>query len=77
MGSLAQARQEGNPMKKCVPILLAILPALISMVTNQPARADSATWNLDPVNGDWNTAANSTPNTVPNSPDDVAAKNNL
>src|SRR5437870_2274953 len=36
------------------------------------ASADSATWNLNPNNGDWNTAANWTPATVPNGPDDVA-----
>ncbi len=33
----------------------------------------SATWNLDPTNGgDWNTATNWTPMTVPNGPDDTA-----
>ena len=36
------------------------------------ARADSATWNLNPTNGDWSTAANWTPMTVPNGPSDVA-----
>src|SRR6266852_5747202 len=36
------------------------------------ARADSATWNLNPTSGDWNTAANWTPATVPNGPTDVA-----
>ena len=34
--------------------------------------ADSATWNQNPTNGDWNTADNWTPNTVPNGPSDVA-----
>jgi hypothetical protein len=34
--------------------------------------ADSATWNLDPVTGDWNTAANWSPATVPNGPGDTA-----
>jgi hypothetical protein len=36
------------------------------------AAAGSATWNLDPASGDWNMAANWTPATVPNGPDDVA-----
>jgi len=36
------------------------------------ALADSATWNLDPISGDWNTAANWTPNTVPNGSGDIA-----
>ena len=30
------------------------------------AYAESATWNLNPTSGDWNTAANWTPATVPN-----------
>ncbi len=36
------------------------------------ARAGSATWNLNPGSGDWNTATNWTPNTVPNAPTDSA-----
>ena len=36
------------------------------------AHAGSATWNASPRNGDWNNAANWTPTTVPNGPDDVA-----
>src|ERR1043166_8840446 len=34
--------------------------------------AGSATWHLDPISGDWNTAANWMPNTVPNGPSDTA-----
>jgi autotransporter-associated beta strand protein len=34
--------------------------------------ADSATWTMNPMSGDWNTAANWTPNTVPNGPNDTA-----
>ena len=48
-----------------------ILPVLF-LVLVQPARAGSPSWNLNPSNGDWNTAANWTPATVPNSPTDVA-----
>jgi fibronectin-binding autotransporter adhesin len=47
-------------------ILFAILLA------SKAARADSATWNLDPATGDWNTASNWTPATVPNGPADTA-----
>src|SRR5438128_2322085 len=36
------------------------------------AQAGSATWNLRPTSGDWNTAANWTPATVPNGPSDTA-----
>jgi autotransporter-associated beta strand protein len=49
-----------------VLILFAILLA------PKPARADSATWNLNPISNDWNTATNWTPATVPNSTTDVA-----
>ena len=34
--------------------------------------AGSATWNLNPTSGDWNTAANWTPATVPNGLSDIA-----
>jgi hypothetical protein len=34
--------------------------------------AGSATWNLNPASGDWNTATNWTPATVPNGPTDTA-----
>jgi len=37
--------------------------------------ADSATWSLNPISNDWNTAENWTPNTVPNSLTDVATFN--
>jgi autotransporter-associated beta strand protein len=36
------------------------------------ACAISAQWNLDPISGDWNTAANWTPATVPNGSADTA-----
>src|SRR5262249_3404793 len=36
------------------------------------AYAGSATWNSNPASGDWNTATNWTPETVPNDPLDVA-----
>src|SRR5262245_16029549 len=32
----------------------------------------SAQWDLDPISGDWNTAANWTPNEIPNGPADTA-----
>jgi autotransporter-associated beta strand protein len=36
------------------------------------AHADSATWDLNPGSGDWNTPANWTPDGVPNGPADIA-----
>src|SRR6266536_5448819 len=50
-------------------MLLSILAIGLSVHTS---RAGSATWNLDPASGDWNTAANWTPATVPNGPSDIA-----
>ncbi len=44
--------------------LMLLLPAV--------AYPDSATWDLNPGSGDWNTAANWTPMTVPNGPADIA-----
>jgi autotransporter-associated beta strand protein len=46
--------------------------AFLFLVFAANAQAGSATWNLNPGSGDWNTAANWTPNTVPNSPSDTA-----
>ncbi len=49
-----------------------LAPALVLLFGIRASQADSATWNLNPTNGDWNTAANWTPMTVPNGPSDVA-----
>ncbi len=49
-----------------------IIALLLGLVSSQMSRGGSATWNLNPTNGDWNTAENWTPNTVPNSETDVA-----
>jgi hypothetical protein len=49
-----------------------LLTLLALVVLTTTAYAGSATWNLNPINGDWNNAANWTPATVPNGPDDVA-----
>jgi hypothetical protein len=45
--------------------LLFLLPTL--------TYATSAQWDLDSISGDWNTAANWTPNEVPNGPADIAS----
>ena len=44
--------------------LMLLLPAVTYAI--------SAQWDLDPISGDWNTAANWTPNRVPNGPADTA-----
>jgi autotransporter-associated beta strand protein len=47
------------PLVSCAFSLMVWLGALSAVY------ADSATWNVDPISGDWNTAANWTPETVP------------
>ena len=47
-------------------ILQTILVVTVSVLTPTVAHADSATWDLNPTSGDWNTAANWMPMAVPN-----------
>jgi hypothetical protein len=52
-------------------ILTAIRCSLMFLVPSV-TYAISTQWDLDPISGDWNTAANWTPNGVPNGPADTA-----
>jgi len=70
-----------SEIKKIIPSHLCLcspayfLAAAILMLLLPPAGTafgSSATWNLNPTNGDWNTAANWTPMTIPNGPFDTA-----
>src|SRR5947208_13040183 len=49
-----------------------VAAALLFSAAQRQSLAGSATWATNPINGDWNTAANWTPETVPNSETDVA-----
>src|SRR5947208_11951658 len=49
-----------------------IAAGLLFLAAQRPSLAGSATWATNPTSGDWNTAANWTPQTVPNSPSDIA-----
>src|SRR3982750_750803 len=49
-----------------------VLPILILVVSAHAGQSGSATWNLNPTSGDWNTAANWIPVTIPNGPNDTA-----
>jgi autotransporter-associated beta strand protein len=49
-----------------------MLAVAMSVLVPIVAHADSATWDLNPGSGDWNTAANWTPMGVPNGPADIA-----
>src|SRR3982751_476744 len=58
---------EGSSLR--YPLLaLSICWALLC----KTALAGSATWDLNPTSGDWNTASNWTPETVPDESTDVA-----
>ena len=62
-----------SPLRRGARVfLLAVVfvPFLLSAAST--AFAGSATWNLNPTSGDWNTATNWTPATVPNGPADTA-----
>jgi len=54
-------------VKKLFPVL-----CVFSSLIAAQSFAGSATWSANPVSGDWNTAANWIPATVPNGPGDVA-----
>jgi hypothetical protein len=49
-----------------------LLPAFILMLGIQISQADSAAWKTSPSSGDWNTATNWMPPTIPNGPSDTA-----
>ena len=49
-----------------------VAAALLFLAAQGPALAGSATWTINPTSGDWNTATNWMPQTVPNSETDVA-----
>ncbi len=53
-----------------------LLAGLILTLSIQVLCAGSAMWDLNPLNGDWNTAANWTPATVPNGSADTATFRN-
>ena len=46
--------------------------SLLFLAAQQLSLAGSATWSSNPSSGDWNTAANWIPNTVPNGTSDIA-----
>ena len=61
-----------NLWKKRRPAILASSVAALAVLCLVPRPALAQTWLLNPGSGDWNTAANWTPATVPNSPSATA-----
>jgi hypothetical protein len=53
-------------------LIVAAIRCSLMFLVPTVTYAISAQWDLDPISGDWNTAANWTPIGVPNGPSDVA-----
>jgi autotransporter-associated beta strand protein len=53
-------------------LVLTMIRCSLVFLLPTVAYPNSAQWDLDPISGDWNTAANWTPMTVPNGPADIA-----
>ena len=53
-------------------ITLFFLAMIMLSLSASSASAGSATWSTSPVSGDWNTALNWSPSTIPNGPSDTA-----
>ena len=58
--------------KRLRSLVVGFLPTFILMLGVQTSQAGSATWKSNPASGDWNTATNWTPQTIPNGPSDTA-----
>jgi len=72
MNPLIQLSTASNPLLVKKTFLQTMLAVAISVLAPIVAHADSATWDLNPGSGDWNTAGNWTPMTIPNGPADIA-----
>lgn len=55
-----------------IKLTACIVSPFVFLLSITPLHAGSATWALNPQSGDWNTAANWRPPTVPNGPNDTA-----
>ena len=53
-------------------LTVAVWVALFFLLTIDSGQAGSATWKLDPASSDWHDAQNWSPETVPDSPTDIA-----
>lgn len=71
ISSLMKTPSTSAPCKPSVVNLFAC-GLLLLLLSSMTAFAGSAAWKLTPTNGDWNTAANWTPMSVPNARVDTA-----
>ena len=70
LGPAVISRVDFKPQITMKTLLVTAIGSLI-LLFPALAYADSAQWNLNPTSGDWNTADNWTPMTVPNGSGDV------
>lgn len=61
-----------NESKTIKNIIADLIAAFALLLATEVTHAGSATWNLNPTDGNWNNPANWTPPTVPNGPADTA-----
>jgi autotransporter-associated beta strand protein len=69
---LTRAKPAGLLRLLRVASIATILSGAILILSAQASHAGSATWNLNPVSGQWVDPLNWTPPTIPNGPTDVA-----
>ena len=60
---------KSNINTQCPLTFTSLLFGVLLLFASQSGYAGNATWNNNPANGDWNTATNWTPNTVPGGSD--------
>src|SRR4029077_6953407 len=65
-------RRVNSPFSPMNKLTMAVISSSIMFLLSAMAQAGSATWDLNPGSGDWNTATNWTPATVPNGSADTA-----
>src|SRR6476469_3344508 len=72
MNYLSLSRKHFFVQSTKLKIATALLLGLVLRISILSSDAGSATWKSNPTSGDWDTAANWTPATVPNGPSDTA-----
>ena len=66
------SRRQQNRRLLMNTLIVAAIRCCLMFLVPTAAYAINAQWDLDPISGDWNTAANWTPKGVPNGPADIA-----
>jgi hypothetical protein len=72
LGTHPESNSTNRSLWRHGSLRIFLILTLLFGLSEHATLADSATWNLGPTSGDWNTAGNWTPATVPNGPTDTA-----